>query len=119
MAGFGVVAVCMSFCHPHIPYDMSCCLNIHAILHIFKLFSVDGVARRGLIEAEAIKGKVVEKMQAWKQVAFHGLEMWHCELLPTHPAVILLTKNSDDNDIFKLGSNLLLANCFLVLTNEG
>jgi hypothetical protein len=53
-------------------------LRGYEILHTFKLFSVDGAARRRLIEAEAMKGKVAEKLQARQQVAFHGPEAWHC-----------------------------------------
>jgi hypothetical protein len=53
-------------------------LRGYEILHTFKLFSVDGAARRRLIEAEAMKGKVAEKLQAGQQVAFHGPEAWHC-----------------------------------------
>jgi hypothetical protein len=53
-------------------------LRGYEILHTFKLFSVDGAARRRLIEAEAMKGKVAEKLQARQQVTFHGPEAWHC-----------------------------------------
>jgi hypothetical protein len=53
-------------------------LRGYEILHTFKLFSVDGAAKRRLIEAEAMKGKVAEKLQARQQVAFHGPEAWHC-----------------------------------------
>jgi hypothetical protein len=60
---------------------------LHEILHTFKLFSVDGAARRGLIEVEAMKGKVAKKLRTWQQVAFHGPKTWHCELLPRHPTL--------------------------------